>query len=199
MPDHPHVTGQPASGAPTPLLAFPLTLVGTVAGIIAGFVANGLIVAAANAATDRLRFIWGGGLALVLGASALARLNTHFAVAQHVPYTRLQFCVDVALIILSSFAIGYVPGDRFSTPTFWWLIAGLGCLLLGRNIHLHSKGHHRWLGSAVLAVGMVLVVLLASNVLTGPTPVSLVGIYLMVAALVQIIAETKIFRPWNAA
>ena len=178
-------------------------LVATTVGSIAGFVANGLRLAFAELyePADPLRWprvLWYGAVALMLGASALARLRTHFALKvdpgkSPITYDRCQFSIDILLIGIASWVLGLIQTSSFPSRTFWVAAAAMSLALILRNGYLNLyKQYPRVIGSGLLWFGSALAVV---AYWLGPSiPEVALGIafYALVGSALQIISETQL-------
>ena len=163
-------------------------LLATAVGLIAGFVANGLILAgAAHGRRHVASAVWQATLASVLGASALARLMTHNA--RGLPYDYWQFFLDLGLVVAASIALGATEGDDFPTPRFWkwaWVTA---LFLYGRNVYLNlALSYYRPIGSAFLLIGTAMA--LAAWRRGWRRRATEFGLFIIALALLQIVLET---------
>src|SRR2546422_6871648 len=81
-------------------------LLNTAVGVLAGFVANGLILSFSWLAVPT-KALWAAAYAFVLGASVFARLRTHYALdLEVVEYDGIQFMLDLFLLAFSSLGLG---------------------------------------------------------------------------------------------
>lgn len=166
---------------------------GVAVGVIAGFVANGMIMAVVRIAhvwyerpvdwSHVPRAMWETAIALLLMSSAVARVKTHYAL--EAPYDGTYWLLDTLLVVAASAVLGLSEATRFPGRWFWGAVCTVCILLWLRNARLKKHKHsvpraQRW----IAAGGFLTLGALLATPFAGPPYDMWIAVVLAVFAIV---------------
>ena len=168
-------------------------LLATGVGMIAGFVANGLIMAVSQFGVgDLLRGMWHTAIALLLGSSTFLRLRSHFALDRPIHYDLWFLVFDVLLICAASVTLGVIASPHFPSRAFWIGSELVALAIFLRRARLSGKhGYQLPSGQRLLLLGM-----LAAGIVAILDPVSrrsawVMVVLVIVAVVIAFLLETR--------